>query len=61
MSLVEFPLYPIDIASVKVGFDSDNGLTVLFPTRDSFFLDVHDERSAGVEAVEGGRTGEPGG
>jgi hypothetical protein len=58
MSLAKFPLYLVLVPSVEVGLDGDDGLDILFSTSGSLTLDVHNERSTGVEAVEGGRAGE---
>ena len=57
MSLSKFPLDLIPIPSVEVGLDGDGGPGILLHARVSFFLDVHDERSANVEVAEQGRAG----
>ena len=58
MSPAVSPLILILISGVELGLDGDDGLGILLPTGGCFVLDVHDERSTGVEAVGGGRAGE---
>ena len=56
MPPAEFPLYLVLIPSVEVGLDRDDGLGIFFPIRGCFAFDVHDERSTGMEAAEGGKS-----
>lgn len=55
MPLTEFPLYLVPIAGVEVRLDSGDGLAICITARGGFVLDIHGERSTGVEAMEGGR------
>jgi hypothetical protein len=58
MSLAKFPLHLVILPNVKVGLGRGYGREILFPTRvkRSFVLNIHGERSRGVEVVEGGKS-----
>jgi hypothetical protein len=57
MSLVEFPLYIVLVPSIEGGLNTGDG-GILVSISGCFILNIHDEWSTGVEAVEGGRAGE---